>query len=144
MAESGTRSASCLCGAVRFAATPKDPEISACHCSMCRKWTAGPFLAVDCGSSVKVENKANLGVYRSSAWAERCFCRQCGSALFYRLIESDLYFVSVEAFDERGGFQLTTQVFIDDKPPYYAFANATTNMTGAEVFAAFMGGQAKG
>ena len=29
------------------------------------------------------------------------------------------------------------QVFIDDKPKYYDFANKTENMTGEEVFASF-------
>ena len=31
----------------------------------------------------------------------------------------------------------TSQIFIDEKPAYYDFANKTKNMTGAEVFAAF-------
>ena len=48
-----------------------------------------------------------------------------------------LYAVSAEAFDERGGFAFTSQIFIDEKPAYYDFANQTHNMTGAEVFAAF-------
>ncbi len=41
----------------------------------------------------------------------------------------------------------TSQIFIDEKPAYYDFANKTHNMTGAEVFAAFAppdAGQAKG
>ena len=86
---------------------------------------------------VKVEDPAQLGVYRSSEWAERCFCKQCGTPLFYRLVGKDFYAVSVEAFDDRGDFALTSQIFVDEKPPYYDFANKTKNMTGAEVFAAF-------
>src|SRR3546814_12673139 len=74
---------------------------------MCRKWTAGPLLVVDCGTTMKVENPANLGVYRSSEWAERCFCKQCGTPLFYQLIEKSSCFVSAEAFDDRAGYALT-------------------------------------
>jgi hypothetical protein len=48
-----------------------------------------------------------------------------------------MHFVSAEAFDDRTGFKFTSQIFIDDKPAYYDFANKTHNMTGAEVFAAF-------
>ena len=138
---------SCLCGAVRFTASPKDHEVGACHCSMCRKWTGGPFMVIDCGDTVKVENESNLGVYRSSEWAERCFCKKCGSALFYRLVQNGNCYASAEAFDDRAGYALTSQVFIDEKPSYYDFANKTHNMTGAEVFAAFAppdAGQAKG
>ena len=42
-----------------------------------------------------------------------------------------------EALDERDGFTFVNQIFIDEKPPYYDFANATKTMTGAEVAAAF-------
>ena len=143
----GPMQGSCLCGAVRFTAEPKDHEVGACHCSMCRKWTAGPFMVRDCGDTLKVENAANLGVYRSSEWAERCFCKKCGSALFYRLVQNGNCYASAEAFDDRASYALTSQVFIDEKPAYYDFANKTHNMTGAEVFAAFAppdAGQAKG
>jgi hypothetical protein len=133
----GPMQGSCLCGAVRFAASPKDHEVGACHCSMCRKWTGGPFMVIDCGDTVKVENESNLGVYRSSEWAERCFCKKCGSVLFYRLVQNGNCYASAEAFDDRAGYALTSQVFIDEKPAYYDFANKTHNMTGAEVFAAF-------
>ncbi len=38
-----------------------------------------------------------------------------------------------------GGKNLTfdTQVFIDEKPSFYRFANATRDMTGAEIFAMY-------
>jgi len=131
------RSGGCLCGAVRFAANPKDGEFGACHCGMCRKWTAGPFLALECEGPVRFEKASALGTYRSSEWAERGFCRHCGTPLFYRLVGKEFYAVSVEAFDDRNGFAFTSQIFIDEKPAYYEFANKTKTMTGAEVFAAF-------
>jgi hypothetical protein len=130
-------SGGCLCGAVRFTAVRKNEEVGACHCGMCRRWAAGPFLVVECTDTLKVDDTANLGVYRSSEWAERCFCKKCGTPLYYRLVAQNTSFVSAEAFDDRGGYVLTSQIFIDDKPPYYEFANKTYNMTGAEVFAAF-------
>ncbi len=140
-------SGGCLCGAVRFTAAPREKDFGICHCGMCRRWSAGPFFAVECGDTVKVADPSSLGIYRSSEWAERCFCKICGTPLFYRLIGKDFYAVSVEAFDDRSGFSLTSQIFIDEKPSYYDFANVTTTMTGAEVFAAFAppdAGQAKG
>jgi hypothetical protein len=137
MSQAATMNGGCLCGAVRFTAAPETRDIGACHCSMCRRWSAGPLFAIDCGTTLKVEDATNLGVYRSSEWAERCFCKQCGTPLFYRLVAQDQFFVSAEAFDDRGGYALKTQIFVDEKPGYYDFANQTHNMTGAEVFAAF-------
>lgn len=147
MASAQQQSGGCLCGAVRFTATPADNEVGACHCSMCRRWSAGPFLVRDCGTTLTVDDKSNLGVYRSSGWAERAFCTSCGTPLYYRLIDKDMYFVSAEAFDDLKGYALTSQIFIDEKPAYYDFANRTHNMTGAEVFAQFAppgGDEAKG
>ena len=135
----------CLCGAVRFTATAAN-EAGVCHCGMCRKWAAGPFMAIEVGSTLKIEDDAQLGVYRSSEWAERCFCKTCGTSLFYRLVGKNYDVISAEALDDTSGLSLVSQIFIDEKPAYYDFANKTHNMTGAEVFAAFAppGGPAKG
>ena len=136
---SKTRSGGCLCGAVRFTAAPQNLEVDACHCGMCRRWSAGPFMVRDCTDTLRVADTSNLGAYRSSEWAERCFCQNCGTPLFYRLVGKEQCYVSAEAFDDRSGYVLTRQIFVDDKPAYYDFANKTQNMTGAEVFAAFSG-----
>ena len=128
---------SCLCGAVRFKATPSNREVTACHCGMCRRWTAGPFFALDCGTAIEIEDPTQLGVYRSSDWAERAFCKQCGTPLFYRLIPRNLYFISTEALHDQSDLVFTSQIFVEEKPAYYEFANKTRNMTGAEAFAAF-------
>jgi hypothetical protein len=147
MSDPTTMTGGCLCGAVRFTAAPKDRDIGACHCGMCRRWSAGVFLGRDCGDTLKVDDATHLGAYRSSEWAERCFCRKCGTPLFYRLIAQNMHYVSAEAFDDRKGYALASQIFIDEKPAYYDFANKTHDMTGAEVFAAFAPpdpGQAKG
>jgi hypothetical protein len=137
VSSAGTMTGGCLCGAVRFSAAPNNRDVGACHCGMCRRWAAGPFLGLDCADTLKIDDDTNLGVYRSSEWAERCFCKKCGTPLFYRLVGRGLHVVSAEAFDDRQGFAFASQIFIDDKPAYYDFANKTHNMTGAEVFAAF-------
>jgi hypothetical protein len=43
----------------------------------------------------------------------------------------------VGLFDEAPEFSFDQQIFIDEKPAYYRFANDTRNMTGAEVFALY-------
>jgi hypothetical protein len=126
----------CLCGAVKFSAEGVPHDVTACHCSMCRRWTGGPDLAVE-AESVTFDGEENIGRYRSSAWAERGFCKVCGSNLFYRLVEADRYLLAPGAFDDQSGFRMTLQVFVDDKPGYYSFADETEMMTGAEVFAMY-------
>ena len=127
---------SCLCGKVNIHASAMKTNLGVCHCGMCRKWSAGPFLAVDCGTEVRIEGQEELTVYNSSEWAERAFCKNCGTSLFYRLRESQQYIVSSEIFNEPD-LNFDHQIFIDEKPSYYSFSNQTKNMTGAEVFAAY-------
>ncbi|EPD42801.1 GFA family protein [Delftia sp. WSY_4] len=125
----------CLCGAVSFV-SPQAREIGACHCGYCRRWGGGPMLAVHCGPDVKFEGGEHIGTYASSEWAERAFCRQCGTHLYYRLHATGEYFVPAGAFESQD-FELATQIYIDRKPGYYDFANQTPTMTEAEVIAQY-------
>ncbi|UHD43706.1 GFA family protein [Aureimonas altamirensis] len=131
----------CLCGAVRFTATPRKHEMDVCHCSMCRKWTAGMFMAVPCGDSVRVEDESSLKAFASSEWGERVFCPECGTSLFWRLRDRSETMVSMQAFDEITSFRFVEEIFIDEKPALYDFRNDTRKLTGAEVMAAFAAGQ---
>lgn len=133
MAQSG----GCLCGAVRFTAEAGN-GIGACHCGQCRRWASGPYFAL-AAKSVRFEGAENLGRFRSSGWAERGFCRQCGSNLFYRMIKEDRYMMAVGAFDDQSGFELTRQVFIDEKPGYYDLAPLTRTSTGDDFFTRYPG-----
>lgn len=128
---------SCLCGSVKITALAANPNIGVCHCSMCRKWAGGPLLTIDCESQVLFDGEEYISSYSSSDWAERGFCSQCGSNLFYRLKQNNQYIVPVGLFEVKGAFRLDHQVFIDDKPTYYCFSNKTKDMTGAEVFAQY-------
>jgi len=127
----------CLCGVVKINAKTMNTEVGACHCSMCRKWGGGPLMATDCGVDVTFEGEENISIYDSSEWAERAFCNKCGTHLYYRLKESKQYFMSVGVFDNEDRFNFNHQVFIDKKPSFYSFANETSNMTEAELFAKY-------
>ncbi|MEP9371708.1 GFA family protein [Mesorhizobium sp. KR1-2] len=127
----------CLCGAVSFTAVPSKMEMDVCHCGMCRRWSGGAFMAIGCGKSVEIVDETDLGVYRSSEWGERAFCKKCGSSLFWRGVHDGSVAVSMQAFSEPERFNFVEEIFIDDKPANYAFANETRRLTGAEVVAAY-------
>jgi hypothetical protein len=126
----------CMCGAIKFSATAKKPRVVACHCDMCRRWSAGPFMAVNC-QTVAFESQENIGRIRSSDWAERGFCTKCGSNLFYHIVESSDYQIAAGLLDDQSKLRMSLQVFTDSKPEFYEFANETKMMTGAEVIAMF-------
>lgn len=128
---------SCICGAVSFTAGQMSKSVGACHCSTCRKWGGGPLLAVDCATDVDIAGSEHVGTYQSSDWAERGFCKQCGSHLFYKLKANGQYIMPVGLFDNGDAFIFDHQVFIEEKPDYYCFSNQTKDMTGEELFAQF-------
>lgn len=45
-----------------------------------------------------------------------------------------------DKLESHEGAEFTTQIFIEEKPSYYDFANQTKMMTGEEVFAAYSEG----
>jgi len=138
MSETKELTGRCMCGAFELTAKDAKTNVGACHCQTCRRWVGGPFLAVDCGSQVEVKDPEKLGVFNSSEWAERAYCKDCGSAIFYRLKQNQMHIVSAGLFDEKeAGFVLDHQVFVDKNPGYYAFANKTEDMTEEQVFAMF-------
>ncbi|EPJ56085.1 MAG: glutathione-dependent formaldehyde-activating protein [Osedax symbiont Rs2] len=130
MSNKTAASGQCLCGAVTITAANMHTDVSICHCSMCRKWGGGPFLATHCGSDVIIEPAEKVKRYRSSAWAERGFCTDCGSHLFYHMPESKEYIMPIGLFEQQQQIDVKSQIFIDEKPGYYDFANQTKNMTG--------------
>ena len=127
----------CLCGEVALVANTVELNVHACHCNMCRQWTGGPLLAIDCGNDVEFEGEASITTYSSSEWAERGFCSKCGSSLFYKLKQNGQFIVPAGILNIESELVFDHQIFIDSKPSFYCFSNETKNMTGAEVFAQF-------
>lgn len=126
----------CLCGVITITA-PDKQEIDACHCGMCRRWGGGPALGLAVGPEVEIEGSDKLKTYRSSDWAERAFCGECGTHVYYKLLPTGDFFLPAGLFQDEVGFEFKEQIFIDRKPGYYEFANQTLNLTEAEVFAKF-------
>ncbi len=132
---------SCLCKAVEFEFKVKDKHFDVCHCSMCRTWGGGPALTVESISQIKFNSEVNLTIFESSAWAERGFCKICGSNLFYRLKDKSLNFCNFNlgTIHNHEEFQFTKQIFIDSKPDNYSFSNKTQMLTEQEVLDGFSG-----
>ncbi|GAA6160429.1 GFA family protein [Ruegeria sp. HU-ET01832] len=128
----------CMCGAVTVTATPAQNALGACHCDQCRRWTSSMLVTFEAE-----EGYAALGsvkTFASSDWAERAFCAECGSVLWYRITtEGEMHGQTLMAaglFPDTG-HGLTHELFIDKKPQGYAFAGERQQMTKAEVEAMF-------
>ena len=136
MTASITLTGRCLCGSVKVIGTANELKVAACHCEMCRRWSSGPFFEVSC-ENVTFDGEDHIRKIRSSDWAERGFCKKCGSNLFYHIIDSNEFQIAAGLFDDQSDLRLSLQVFTDRKPPFYTFADKTETMTAAEVYAAY-------
>ena len=96
----------CLCGAVRYEATPEDRKGYYCHCRMCQLAfgnTRAAYFNLP---------KARLrwltpppSYYASSKIARRGFCAHCGTPLSFEFIDSPRLDVSVGSLDAPGELQ---------------------------------------
>ena len=133
---SETMTGHCLCKAVQVKA-PLVTRVEACHCSTCRRWGGGPLMVIHCGQNVQFEGQDHIQVFDSSDWADRGFCKACGTHLYYRFKPNDEYMVPVGLFPIHADFSFESQVFIDNKPDFYTFSDTTALLTEDEAFALY-------
>jgi hypothetical protein len=126
----------CLCSAVKYTAEQVETHHHVCHCGMCRRWAGGPVFGAS-ASGVVFDGEQNISRYASSEWAERGFCRQCGSHLFYFLKPASQYILCVGSFDDAAAFALSGEIYIDHKPSGYTLAGDHPRLTEAEFLAKF-------
>ena len=87
--------------------------------------------------SVTFASEEAVGRYASSDWAERGFCKACGTVLFYFLKPMSMYSMSAGAFDDPSQFRLASEIFVDEKPDGYAFAGDHPRLTAEQTLAKF-------
>jgi len=77
----------CLCGAVRYESDAPPHTGGYCHCRMCQRSSGGAFgvFVVFAADTFRFTRGAPK-LHRSSDWAERGFCPECGSQLTFRYL----------------------------------------------------------
>ncbi len=110
----------CQCGAVRYAVYAEPTEPSICHCRMCQK-AFGNYVAPLAGVRLKdlAWTRGAPGAFRSSDKVERGFCRDCGTPLFYRVLDRDRISVSIGSLDEPDRVAPEIQYGIERKSPHF-------------------------
>jgi hypothetical protein len=122
-------SGGCQCGAVRFLVLAPPEESSICHCRMCQKASGQPFMAL---ARVKAADlswtRGAPALFQSSTLVERGFCRECGTPLTYRVLDSDTISVSVCSFDDPRAAPPTIQYGVESELPWFATLAALPRM----------------
>lgn len=120
------KTGSCLCGAVSFEVRGELRPVIACHCTQCRKQTGNYLSATDCQDDELVFlGQDGLKWYRSSPSAQRGFCGECGSVLFWKADGSKRTSIAAGSIDGATGAALDGHIFCDDAGDYYAIAGGS-------------------
>lgn len=123
----------CLCGRVQILVDgPHVAAVGACHCAMCRRWSGvvqGGFAVDPAGVTVT----GAVATYASSKFAERAFCPNCGSHLWFRDTDGDAdYEFAPGVFAAAADFPLISEIYIDRAPAYARLAGDHATATRAE------------
>lgn len=85
MSTDKTYQGSCFCGAVQFTVTGEPTAMGYCHCSSCRRWSAGPVNAFTLWAPQALQiirGADKIGAYRKTSSSHRKWCTTCGGHLF--------------------------------------------------------------
>lgn len=110
----------CLCGAVRFQINGPLRDVVNCHCQMCLKLHGGPGAHSKARKSdIKITEGRGLKWYRSSDVAERGFCQECGSSLFWRPDRQETTGILAGSLDQPTHLKTMGHIFVGEKSDFY-------------------------
>ena len=120
----------CLCGAVRYEVRGPLSPAHACHCGQCRR-QSGPFIVATSARRADFILAKDRGLrwYRSSDFAKRGFCGECGSVLFWD-DGGDEISINAGGLDQPTGLAVTKHIFVDDKADYYDIKDGLPQFAG--------------
>ena len=121
----------CLCGAVRYVVHGPLRDVSYCHCSQCRR-TSGHYVAASACESghLQLIEDGGLRWYRSSAAAERGFCRRCGSSVFWRPTHGAHISIMAGTLDVPTGLAACEHIHVDSASDYYVIDDGLPRFAG--------------
>ena len=114
------KTGSCLCGGVAFEMRGYLKPITACHCTQCRKQTGNYWASTTSDdTNLHFSRKDTLAWYRASPTAQRGFCRECGSTLFWKADGRDTTSICAGSIDGPTGLKFAGHIFCEDAGDYY-------------------------
>ncbi len=97
----------CQCGRVRYRVKVRDNDAYFCHCRMCQRATGGVSIAFKNVMKADMRWEREPDQYASSPFAQRGYCRECGTPLTFAYPDSEKMDLTVGSFDAPGRFQPT-------------------------------------
>ncbi len=110
----------CLCGAVVITVRGELGPVSYCHCSQCRRQTGLYYATTDAAvADVNISGSDKIGSFRASPDAQRAFCRDCGSPLYWKADGRARLSLMAGLFPNPTGLKGGSHIFCADKGDFY-------------------------
>ncbi len=135
-----------MCGAIRYRLDSEPFDCGWCHCHTCQLNSGAPamaFASVRYGDWVATAGEAEVRRIRTSSFAKRLFCGQCGTPLAIDYdIQPETFDFSIGTLDDpdavRPGFHIFWASKVawfdpgDDLPKHDRFRPDTVGLDGTE------------
>ena len=106
----------CLCGGVRYEITAPLLKLTYCHCTRCQRRTgtaASPQARIEPGSLRFLKGEELVqGWQPPDHGFEKCFCSNCGGALFSRHPDGAIWSVRMGTLDADPGLRPSHRQFV--------------------------------
>jgi hypothetical protein len=114
----------CLCGAVRYEVRGALRGVVDCHCDECKRWHGhvAAYTAARAPDLVLSADEALRWIRspRSDRHAQRAFCAECGSSLFWRPEDGATVCIAAGTLDRPTGLRTTGHWYTWQAGDYYA------------------------
>jgi hypothetical protein len=116
----------CFCGSLRYALDERSYRTANCHCTMCRRVHAAPFVTWLVVPTVSFRyTRGAAKVLRSSADGSRQFCADCGTHVACLLASHpESIDITLGSLDDPSRFTPEIDVYTDTQLPW------TRHLTG--------------
>jgi hypothetical protein len=105
----------CLCGRVRYRATPDHRDGYYCHCRMCQLAFGNTRAAYFNLRKSEVQWLSAPAYYASSKIARRGFCSHCGTPLSFEFLDNDRMDLSVGSLDDPSAMKPTEHFAVESR-----------------------------
>jgi hypothetical protein len=105
----------CLCGRVRYQATPEHRNGYYCHCRMCQLAFGNTRAAYVNLRKSQVQWLTAPAYYASSKIARRAFCGHCGTPLSFEFLDSERMDLAVGSLDDPSAVKPTEHFAVESR-----------------------------
>lgn len=128
----------CLCGQSHFTVDVEMLDVYACHCTLCQKWSGGIAMYLGaCGQPQLAPLSPEPPYFSSSSRGERYFCSGCGCPLWFRLTDTDRYFIPWTLLElnevDRRRLILAAEIYTETQPAFWRLTGQYARLSGKEV-----------